>query len=440
MTLVLVAAAAPLPLLAALGVPALVRRPLSEAVIGILARLTFAISFLAFAGAALGMALTDSGPIHIVVGDWFSVSTYHFRLGLVVDGLSLPFALLSVMLCGVIAAFAHRYLHREPGYGRFFVLLSLFTLGILTIALAGSIEVAVAGWELLGLSSALLIAFFQDRAEPVQNALRALVVYRICDMGLLVAAVLVHHWCKTGDFVALFGRDWPGGSSPLAGTGATIVLALIVVAAMGKSAQVPFSGWLPRAMEGPTPSSAIFYGALSVHAGAYLLLRFEPMIRESTPARALLVAVGLASSVHATVVGRVQTDIKASLAYASLTQVGLILTEIALGFPRFALMHIIGHACLRSMQFLRAPSLLHDRHGVENAAGGGVTSPVGLLEGALPPPLRSVAYRAALERGYLDLALERCLVAPILAALRLLDRLEERFMRALDGRPHQGGA
>jgi len=431
--LVLIAAATPLPLLAAIGIPALVRRPLDERAIGALARLLFSLSFAAFAAAAALIVASGSGTVLVTVGDWFAIPPYHFQLKLLVDGLSLPFALFTVMLCGVIAGFAHRYLHREPGYGRFFVLLATFTLGMLTIVLAGTIEVAFAGWELLGLSSALLIAFFQDRQLAVQNALRALVVYRVCDIGLLTAALLVHHWCGTGDFAELFGRAWPGGTAPLSGIRATIVVSLLVVSAMGKCAQVPFSGWLPRAMEGPTPSSAIFYGALSVHAGAYLLLRFEPLIHESLTARALIGIVGLVSALHAAFVGRTQTDIKTVLAYASLTQVGLILFEIALGLPRLALVHIIGHACIRSLQFLRAPSLLHDFHGVENAIGGHVVHAGVHPERAAPSRARRWLYRFALERAYLDSLLDVLVVAPLLRGLARIDGIERRFSDLFDG-------
>ena len=438
--LVLLATGAPLLLLCAIGAPALARHPLSERVTGLVARLTFSVSFLSFSAAALLIVFFGLGTLQVTVGEWFEVSQYHFRVRLLVDGLSLPFALLAVLLCGTIAGFSHRYLHREPGYARFFVLLATFTLGILTIALSGSIELSFAGWELVGLSSALLIAFFQDRASAVGNALRAFAVYRVCDMGLLIAAVLVHHWCGTGDFGALFGNDWPGGKAPLAGARATWVIALIVVAAMGKCAQVPFSGWLPRAMEGPTPSSAIFYGALSVHAGAYLLLRFEPLISQSLTARALIVVIGLVSAIHATLVGRTQTDIKTVLAYASLTQVGLIFVEIGVGLPRLALAHMIGHACIRSLQFLRAPSLLHDLHGAENAAGGHVARTAVHLERIAPSPAHRWLYRLALERAYLDSLLENVVVAPLLRLLTAFDRVEQRVVAALDGaRPPPAG-
>ena len=439
--LVLLAVAAPLLLLAAIGVPALARRPLGERLTGALARLAFLVSFVALGAAAIAAVGSGAARIDVAVGDWFSVPPYHFRVRLLIDGLSLPFSLFAVALCGVVSAFAHRYLHREPGYERFFVLLALFTVGILVIVLAGSIELAFAGWELVGLSSALLIAFFQDRLLPVQNAMYAFVVYRVCDMGLLVAAVLLHHWCGSGDFVSLFGdAAWPAGASPLVGARATAVVLLLVVSAMGKCAQVPFSAWLPRAMEGPTPSSAIFYGALSVHAGAYLLLRFEPLIREATGARALIVAVGLVSSLHATLVGRTQTDIKAVLAYASLTQVGLILAEIGIGLPRLALAHIVGHACIRSLQFLRAPSLLHDLHGVEGAVGAHVAHAVGHVERKLSSPAQRWLYRFGLERAYLDALLASAVVCPFLRLFHAFDALERRWLGLIDGGRGRGRA
>ena len=127
-----------------------------------------------------------------------------------------------------------------------------------------------------------------------------------------------------------------------------------LVAAAGKSALVPFSGWLPRAMEGPTPSSAIFYGALSVHLGAFLLLRVSPILEQSLLLSGAVVVIGLASAVFGAVVARVQTDIKSALAFASLTQVGIIVAEIGFGFRYIALIHIIGHACFHEPSPLTA--------------------------------------------------------------------------------------
>src|SRR5262249_5142763 len=144
---------------------------------------------------------------------------------------------------------------------------------------------------------------------------------------------------------------------------------LLVVAAAGKSALVPFSGWLPRAMEGPTPSSAVFYGALSVHLGAFLLLRAGPILSLSIPLCVILVVWGLGTAALAAMTARVQSDIKSALAFASLTQVGLIVAEIGCGLRWIPLAHMIGHGCLRTLQFLRAPTLLQDYRQLENALG-----------------------------------------------------------------------
>ena len=145
---------------------------------------------------------------------------------------------------------------------------------------------------------------------------------------------------------------------------------LLLIAAAGKSALIPFSGWLPRAMEGPTPSSAVFYGALSVHLGTFLLLRVGPVLDASPVLSAAVVILGFSSAVYGVLVGRVQSDVKTALAFASLTQVGIITAEIGLGFRYIPLIHIIGHACLRTLQLVRAPTLLHDYHLLENAIGG----------------------------------------------------------------------
>src|SRR5690606_21935415 len=135
---------------------------------------------------------------------------------------------------------------------------------------------------------------------------------------------------------------------------------------------------------GPTPSSAVFYGALSVHLGAFLLLRVSPILEASALLQAAVVALGLTTAVYAAITARVQTDIHTALAYASLTQVGSIVAEIGLGLHYVALVHIIGHACLRTLQLLRAPTLLHDYHALENAIGSHLHQRPSLLERLTP--------------------------------------------------------
>jgi NAD(P)H-quinone oxidoreductase subunit 5 len=435
----LLAVVMPLLLLGLLAAASLVLRPLGERLTASLMQLTLGLSFASLLLVVLAQILSGTRSVRVVTGSWFAAPGYEFHLSLLFDRLSLAFALLTVAVGGVVAVFASRYLHKEPGFNRFFVMLAMFVSGLLITTLGCSMELIYAGWELVGLSSALLIAFFHERPEPVRNGLRAFAVYRGCDVGLLAAAVLVHHWCGTGDLTALLGTGpWPAGDTPLDDGQATVIAACVLVAALGKSAQLPFSGWLPRAMEGPTPSSAIFYGALSVHAGAFLLLRIGPLL-DRVPAIAVLVAVvGLGTAVHATLVGRVQTDIKCALAYASLTQVGIIFVEIGLGWRQLAMAHIAGHACVRSLQFLRAPSLLHDFHRAQNAVGGHLARTGMHLERSIPLRLRRWLYVRALERGDLDSLLDRLVVQPFMSLFQWLDRLESVWVKRLGGGTRAG--
>jgi NAD(P)H-quinone oxidoreductase subunit 5 len=195
---------APLVLLACLVIAALVRHPFRESSVGILTRVALIIS-LAAAMTALVHHLTDaSGPQVVSYGTWFSFGSGGFAFDFAIDGLSLGFAALAIGICNVVAAFSFRYLHLEPGFQRYFMQLALFVAGITLVALAGSIEVLFAGWELLGLSSALLVGFFHERVAPVRNALRVFAVYRLSDAAMLGAAVLLHHFAGSGTLSLLF--------------------------------------------------------------------------------------------------------------------------------------------------------------------------------------------------------------------------------------------
>ena len=357
---------------------------------------------------------------------------FHFRLKFVFDRLSVPFVIMTFVLCGVIAAFASRYLHRDEGFHRFFIYFSFFQLGMILSSVAGTIETLFFGWELVGLSSALLVAFFHDRPAPVANGLRVWAVYRIADAAFLVAALTLHHLSGSGDFDGIAGQgDWPNGTAVLSEGSALFVGCLLLFAAAGKSALVPFSGWLPRAMEGPTPSSAVFYGALSVHLGAFLLLRVSSLLDESLTLRILVILLGLITMVYATMVARVQTDIKSSLAFSSLTQVSIIVVEIGFGLRYIALIHIIGHACLRTLQLIRAPSLLRDYNSMINAIGAYLPE---ARAGNVSPTMRSRLYRFAFDRGNLDSLLDEYIVRPFVLVFSWSDRMEQRWTTWLSGK------
>jgi NADH-quinone oxidoreductase subunit L len=441
-------------LLAALGLPTLAGKPLSERTTSRLVQTAMVLGLFAAIGVLALMLISGTRHVTISLGNLVELphhdlppahvtepgaptvehAHFHFAIKFVFDRLSVPFVILTYLLCGTISAFASKYLHREPGFNRFFVLYALFALGMTMTSLAETIETLFTGWELVGVSSALLVAFFQERPWPVRNGLRVWSVYRISDAALLLAAVALHHMHGAGDFAAVLGAGpWPEGQASLTQSQALVVGLLLLIAAAGKSALIPFCGWLPRAMEGPTPSSAIFYGALSVHLGAFLLLRVSPILELSFWLCAAVVTLGLSTSILAALIGRTQTDIKSALAFASLTQVGLIVAEIGLGFRYLALVHILGHASLRTLQFLRASSLLQDYGMLENAIG--TRLPTGTLVGSglLPAALSRRLYRLALLRGHLDTLLDDYLVRPAVGLLQSCDRWERRWTDLLAG-------
>src|SRR4029079_18170497 len=214
----------------------------------------------------------------------------------------------------------------------------------------GSFDLLFAGWELVGISSVLLVAFFHERVGPVRAAIRPLVTYRLCDVGLVLAAVLLHQSLHTTVFVDVFRAQQEHASGTSLSTGyvapATWVALALLVAAMGKSAQFPVGGWLPRAMEGPTASSAIFYGGLSVHAGVFLLIRSAPLYAHEPIAAGAIILVGAVTAGIATLSGQVSPDAKSALSYATIAQVGLMFVECGLGFHGIALVHLSAHAVL----------------------------------------------------------------------------------------------
>ncbi|MGR8940279.1 MAG: proton-conducting transporter transmembrane domain-containing protein [Gammaproteobacteria bacterium] len=284
---------------------------------------------------------------------------YRFPLLFYFDRVGAAYLFCVWIIFSIIVRYCRYYLHREAGYKRFFLTIFAFVFGLNMVILSGSIDMLFAGWEIVGVSSFLLIAFYRHRPQPVRNALRAYTVYRFCDIGLLLSAWMTHLLFHESDHFsqlsALFGSE----AMPPAGYPALLLLSMwIVMAASGKSAQFPFCFWLPRAMEGPTPSSAIFYGALSVHLGVFLLLRTLPIWTYHLLTRAIVFMIGLLTVCIATLSEKTQSNIKGQIAYASIGQVGLMFMELALGLETLVLVHFLGNAFLRCYQLLVSPSIV----------------------------------------------------------------------------------
>ena len=183
----------------------------------------------------------------------------------------------------------------------------------------------------------------------------------------------------------------------------------------------------------PTPSSAIFYGALSVHLGAFLLLRVSPILDQSIVLSWMVIVLGLVSAIFASLAGRVQTDIKSALAFASLTQVSIIVVEIGFGFLYLALIHLIGHACMRSLQLLRAPTLLRDYKTMENAIGKSLDHGSPRVIAWLGASTQRRLYRGAMERGYMDSILDQCIVKPFVGVFSTFNCWERTWTLWLAG-------
>lgn len=428
----------PCGLMATMGITALGGVRMSESTISRLTQLAVLLSLIPAILILAFMLATGRRYVPIELGNWASIpdAHFHFHWKFIFDRLSVPFLILALVLCGVVGAFTRRYLHREQGYQRFFLLYSLFFAGMTISSIAGTIETLFFGWELVGLSSALLVAYFHEREAPVRNGQRVWSVYRLSDACFLLGALLMHHLTEQGDFGAFMGtQPWPDGRTTIEPSHALSVGLLLLLAAAGKSALVPFSGWLPRAMEGPTPSSAVFYGSLSVHLGAYLLLRVNPILEASWILKVIVIALGLLSAFFGSIMSRVQNDVKSSLAYASLTQVGIIVAEIGLGFYYLALVHILGHACLRTLQLLRAPTLLTDYHAIENAIGARLSNREDPMARVFPVRIQNWWYRFGYERGFMDLLLDSWVVQPFISCFRWADRQERRWTDWLSHEP-----
>lgn len=330
----------------------------------------------------------------------FHWDDYQFDFSLHMDLVSAVFLCVTAILGALVIRFSHCYMHREPGQTRFFATLLLFLAGMSAVELAGDIDTLFMGWELVGISSFALIGFYRHREFPVRNALKVYTIYRICDIGLLVGAYLQHHALGSTDFHLLSSGSLPAHV-------ALPVALLLLLSASGKSGQFPFSFWIPRAMEGPTPSSAIFYGALSIHAGVFLLLRTMPLWEHSVTARVCIGLVGGVTALLATLLGHVQSNIKGQIGYGSVTQVGLMFVELALGLNHLVLVHFVGNASLRCYQLLVSPSVVAYLLKLQSTASHQARFSDFAPERLMPNRLRSSIFVLASQEAFMEPFLNR---------------------------------
>lgn len=366
-----------------------------------------------------GMAWWHGLPGHRVLGTWFAGGHWQANFSFLIDGLSLSVSTLTALIGWLVIRFSSNYLHREAGFHRFFMILSLFLAGIQLIFLAGNGLLVFVGWEICGIASFLLIAYTWQRPVATANALFAFITNRAGDAGFLLALGFAAAWL--GSF------EWPTllASTQISSVNARLIALGLVVAALAKSAQLPFTPWISRALEGPTPSSAIFYGAVMVHAGVYLMLRSEPLLQQVPDVMLGLIAVGTLTAAYAWLCGLVQTDVKSALIFATVFQVALMFIEIGLGWTTLATWHLCLHAAWRTWQFLLAPNWL------------ALTQ-----HRPAPPPAwlqrKQLIYTAAQQHFWLDKLGQTLLVEPTESFAHDLRNLEENFIDHAIGEPGHG--
>ncbi|MCP4263764.1 MAG: hypothetical protein GY774_40590 [Planctomycetes bacterium] len=350
---------------------------------------------------------------------WFASDDLKINLTVLLDSLGVTVATVFCLLLMLVMRFSAHYMHREEGYQRFFMLLNLFLGAILFISLSGNALTAFVGWELAGLCSYLLIGYAYNRPTASTQAARVFVTSRIGDAGFMLSLALAYIWLGNTDWIGFTQR-----LQSLSPMQSGLILAGFVLAALVKSAQVPFTPWITRALEGPTPSSAIFYGALLVHAGVFLLLRLQGAVDSVMGVQVILLILGGLTLLYGWLGGLVQSDIKTALIFSTITQVAMMFITIAMGWYLLALIHMLAHAVWRCYQMLSAPSTIHL-----------VSRPARAVPAWLQH--RKLLLTAALQRFWLDPIADWLFVRPVDSLARETKQFDERIVNRIVGLPAQ---
>ena len=284
---------------------------------------------------------------------WLSAGQYHFGLTLLSDQLSVMMMLIVAGVGSLIVAYSVGYMDGEDEERRFFAYMSLFVFSMLLLVQSGNLLLLLAGWGMVGLSSYLLIGFYQERPEAIAAAKKAFVMNAFGDATFALALFLLIQHTGRLDFAGVFAR------SPHGGTVANLIALGLLGGAVAKSAQIPLHTWLPDAMEGPTPVSALIHAATMVTAGVYLIVRTHPLFEFAPKVADLAAGLGAATLVMAGLIALVQTDIKRVIAYSTMSQIGYMFVGAAAGAYPNGMFHLMTHAFFKALLFLAAGIVIH---------------------------------------------------------------------------------
>jgi len=294
---------------------------------------------------------------------WIQAGTFRVDFRFLVDPLSSTMTLFVTGVGTLIHLYAIGYMHGDERFSRFFAYLNLFAASMLVLVLGSSFLLTFMGWEGVGLCSYLLISFWFERNSAAVAGKKAFVTNRVGDFGFMLAMFLIFQKLGTLNYAVLgHGTKAPAAIAALPQSSITAIALLLFVGAMGKSAQLPLHIWLPDAMEGPTPVSALIHAATMVTAGVFLLVRAHVFFDLSTHAGTVVAWVGAITALYAATVALVQNDIKRVLAYSTISQLGYMFLAVGVGAYSAAIFHMITHAFFKALLFLGAGSVIHGMH------------------------------------------------------------------------------
>jgi NADH-quinone oxidoreductase subunit L len=305
----------------------------------------------------------DSRAVHDVLWTWLSAGSFHADQGILYDPLSAVMVLVVAGVGFLIHVYSVGYMHGDTEEPRYFAYLNLFVFSMLILVLASNFVVLLVGWGMVGLSSYLLIGFWHTRPSAVAAAKKAFVMNAVGDVGMALGIFLIFRELGTVDYLEVFAQRAQLG----VGT-STInwVCFLLLVGAVAKSAQLPLHTWLPDAMEGPTPVSALIHAATMVTAGVYLIARMNPLYSYAPDIQHLIVAIGVAGLLMAGFIALSQTDIKRVIAYSTMSQIAYMFVGVGLGAYWAGIYHLVTHAFFKALLFMAAGVVIHALSGEQD--------------------------------------------------------------------------
>ena len=297
--------------------------------------------------------------------DWIKFSNFSVKFGFLLDQLSLLWLLFVTGIGSLIHMYSISYMHDDENLHKFFAYLNLFVFFMITLVMGSNLLIMFIGWEGVGLCSYLLIGFWHKNQDYNDAAKKAFIMNRIGDLGLLIGIIIIASLFNTADFIGIHERILEG-TNPATLFWIGIAAFALFIGATGKSAQIPLYTWLPDAMAGPTPVSALIHAATMVTAGIFMITRLNFLFDLAPDVQNLIAIIGAITALVAATIGLLQNDIKKVLAYSTVSQLGLMFLALGLGAYQVAVFHVITHAFFKACLFLGSGSVIHALHGEQD--------------------------------------------------------------------------